>query len=45
MKTIVVGAGFTGVQLARALIVDGHRVTLIDRDPDRVRDIGNLLDC
>ena len=45
MKTIVVGAGFTGVQLARALIADKHRVTLIDRDPDRVRDVGNLLDC
>ena len=45
MKTIVVGAGFTGVQLARALIADNHRVTLIDRDPDRVRDVGNQLDC
>lgn len=45
MNTIVVGAGFTGVQLARALIADGHRVTLIDRDLDRVRDVGNQLDC
>lgn len=45
MKTIVVGAGFTGVQLARALNADGHHVTLIDRDTERARSAERLLDC
>lgn len=45
MKTIIIGASFTGVQLARALIADHHRVVLIDNDADRVRDVGNQLDC
>lgn len=45
MRMIIIGAGFTGVQLARELIREKHRVTLIDSDADRVRDIGAQLDC
>ena len=45
MKTIIVGAGFTGVLLARKLVKDGHKVVLVDSDPERVREIGGQLDC
>lgn len=45
MKVVVVGAGFTGVQLARTLIAEGNDVVLMDNDPDRVRLSRNKLDC
>ncbi len=45
MKAVVIGAGFTGIQLARALIAEENDVVLIDRDPVCVKDAGNQLDC
>lgn len=45
MTTIVVGSGFTGVQLARTLLREKHHVVMIDNDAERVREIGNQLDC
>ncbi|MCM1322353.1 MAG: Trk system potassium transporter TrkA [Bacteroides sp.] len=45
MKTIIVGAGFTGVQLARRLIADKNDVVLIDSDEETVRHVSNRLDC
>jgi len=45
MRVIVIGAGFTGVQLARKLLAEKRRVVLIDSDAERVRDVGNQLDC
>lgn len=44
-KVIVVGAGFTGVQLARTLVAEGVHVVLVDRDPEKVRHARNALDC
>lgn len=44
-KVIIVGAGFTGIQLARTLIASGIDVTLIDSDEERVRLSRNVLDC
>ena len=44
-RTIVVGAGFTGIQLARNLVAEGGDVTLIDNDAEKVRHSRNLLDC
>ena len=38
MKIFVIGAGFTGMQLARALVLERNDVVLIDNDPERVRD-------
>ncbi len=45
MNTIIVGAGFTGIQLARSLVAEGGHVALIDNDPARTRHARDLLDC
>lgn len=45
MNILIVGAGFTGVQLAKRLIDEKNNVTLIDNDPETVRHAANRLDC
>ena len=45
MKTFIIGAGFTGTQLARTLVLERNDVVLIDNDPVRVRDASDQLDC
>lgn len=45
MKIIIIGAGFTGGLLARALIAENNRVVLIDNDAEKVRSAGDQLDC
>ncbi len=45
MKIIIIGAGFTGTQLAKRLINGKNDVVLIDNDEDVVRHASNRLDC
>ena len=45
MKIVIVGAGFTGVQLAKRLINGKNDVVLIDNDETTVRHASNRLDC
>ncbi len=45
MKIIIVGAGFTGIQLAKRLIQDKNDVILIESDEETVRHASNRLDC
>ncbi len=45
MKIVIIGAGFTGTQLARKLIDERNDVILIDNDEDTVRHAANHLDC
>ena len=45
MKIFIIGAGFTGMQLARALLLERNNVVLIDNDPERVRSASDQLDC
>lgn len=45
MKIIIVGAGFTGTQLAKRLIDEKNDIILIDRNEDLVRHVSNRLDC
>lgn len=45
MKIIIIGAGFTGTQLARRLILERNDVVLIDNDEETVRHVSNRLDC
>ena len=45
MKIVIVGAGFTGIQLAKILINEKNQVTLIDNNEDVIRHQDNRLDC
>ncbi len=45
MKIIIVGAGFTGMQLAKRLISEKNDVVLIDENEETVRHASNRLDC
>ena len=45
MRTVIVGAGFTGIQLARSLVAEGGNVALIDNDPEKTRHARDILDC
>lgn len=44
-KIVIVGAGFVGTQLAKALVQEGRDVVLIDRDAAKVREVSNQIDC
>lgn len=45
MKIVIVGAGFTGIQLAKRLVNGKNDVVLIDNDDEVVRHAFNNLDC
>ena len=45
MKIVIVGAGFTGTQLAGYLIQEGHEVSIIESDDETARNASNRLDC
>lgn len=45
MKIVIIGAGFTGIQLAKRLISEQNDVVLIDNNEDTVRHASNRLDC
>ena len=45
MKIVIIGAGFTGIQLAKKLTDEKNDVVLIDNDEDIVRHASNRLDC
>lgn len=45
LKTVIVGAGFTGLQLARFLSEGGAEVSLVENDPVRARVAREQVDC
>lgn len=45
MKIVIVGAGFTGIQLATLLVSEKNDVTLIDNNDEITRHATNRLDC
>lgn len=45
MKIIIIGAGFTGFQVAKRLVAEKHEVVLIDNNEEIVRHASNRLDC
>ena len=45
MRIVIIGAGFTGVQLAKLLINEKNTVAIIDNDENNVRHVSNQLDC
>ncbi len=45
MKIVIIGAGFTGVQLAKRLIDEGNKVSVIDNSSEIVSNLQDTLDC
>ncbi len=45
MRVIIVGASPLGQHLAQRLIRERHEVILIDRNPERARELAEILDC
>lgn len=45
MTIFIVGAGFTGTQLAKMLVMERNKVVLIDNDVEKVRHASDALDC
>jgi trk system potassium uptake protein TrkA len=45
LRIVIIGAGFTGGLLAKALIAEGNNVVLIDSNAERVRAASDQLDC
>ena len=43
MKTLVIGAGIVGINVADRLVEEGHDVTLIERDM-RLKEVTDQLD-
>lgn len=45
MHVVIVGAGFTGQQLAKVLVAEKNNVVLIDNNEDIINHLGNRIDC
>ena len=45
MKILIIGAGDIGFQLAKQLSLDKHDITIIERDPQKVRRAREQLDA
>ena len=45
MTIFIIGAGFTGMQLAKTLVLERNKVVLIDNDAEKVRNASDVLDC
>lgn len=45
MNIMIIGAGYTGIQLSKRLLNEGNLVTLIDNNQEIVEHTSNRLDC
>jgi trk system potassium uptake protein len=45
VRIVIIGAGFTGIQLAKRLVNGKNDVVLVDNDEETVRHASNRLDC
>lgn len=45
MKVVIVGAGFTGIQLAKVLSNEKNDVTIIDNNEEVTRHLNDRIDC
>ena len=45
MKTLIIGAGIVGANIAVRLVEEGHDVTLIDPDAGRLKEVTDQLDA
>ena len=44
MKIIIVGGGKVGQATAKRLSAEGHDITLVDKNADRIQHLGDRLD-
>ena len=44
MKILIAGAGLVGVRIAQSLEAEGHDITIIDPDPEKIDTASNELD-
>jgi ketopantoate reductase len=44
MNIVIIGAGVVGQSLAEQLSIEGHQVSVVDRDRSKLRSIGDKLD-
>ena len=44
MRILIAGAGDVGFHLAKLLSYEGHSITIIDKDEDKLRHVDNHLD-
>ncbi|MFT4515817.1 MAG: trk system potassium uptake protein TrkA, partial [Planctomycetota bacterium] len=44
MNILIVGLGEVGSYLAKVLSTEGHSITVVDPDRDRIRRVADLLD-
>lgn len=44
MRILIVGAGVVGFNLAQELSIEGHDISIIDQDPEKMRRISDTLD-
>ena len=45
MRIVIVGAGYTGTQIAKYLIQEKHNISLVESDEETARHVSNRLDC
>lgn len=45
MRIVIVGAGYTGLQLAKLLINEKNQVAIIDNNENIIRHVSNQFDC
>lgn len=45
MDIVILGGGNVGFRLAQQLIEEDKNVVMIEKDPDRAKNVSNLLDC
>ena len=45
MRIVIVGAGHTGIQLAKYLIQEKHDISIIELNEERAKYVSNRLDC
>ena len=45
MNIMIIGAGFTGLQLAKRLLNEKNTVTIIDNNEETIENVKGQLDC
>ena len=44
LKVVIIGCGKVGATLTEQLSIEGHDITILDTDPNKVQELANLYD-